>query len=809
MHNLTLRKFLFIFIVSSIGLSNDNSNPIDISQLPFKKVIATRVIDPPKIDGKLDDDVWKDATVHSDFLQFRPNNLGKPTFETEIRILYDDNFIYLSFNNLDSHPEKIRKTLGRRDDWSSSFDQESDYITFGFDSRNDNKNANTFGVNAANVQFDNAVTSDAAGTDFEFSWDAVWLSNVSMNDDGWSTEIRMPFSIFQYSKDDNQTWGFRAHRTIQRFQEWIFWPGVDNGANGFVEHFGVMEGVKNIPQPKNIELIPYVLSGKTITETTDNTQNLGLDIKYSISSDLTASITFNPDFGQIEADPSVLNLSAFETGLQEKRPFFVEGSNFFKAPFGMTYSRRIGQRPRFYSPSDGNLVSRPEATTILGALKLVGYTDSGIKYGFLNAVTDEEYGSIEKEIDGETTRENFLIEPYSNYNTSVVQVPVLNDISAFKLISNNLFRDGETPITTSAIEGGFSFFNNTLRIGTELGTSHHSDKPDGYAYSLFLDYKNPDWWSIQFWQRSSDGNFDVNDMGYQRKNNEKSIGASLQIRRDEPKGVFLRQNFTIKTDFDFSAFSGEEIIVGRDLDFFQHNTFKNYWSLRFSLRLNPSSYDDQDLYRDSRALVVLDEPWQSYQVRISTSSTKRIIFRPSFNFDVKKISGSGYRFRLDITARPTDFLKIDLSQSRRFRPNHMQWVGIEEKLNDNIDIIYANTKQWQIDSKLRVNWSFSPKMTFEAFYQPFKVDMDYLDYNRLMEEKTNRMEKIETDKNLNFKIRYKRGTFVFRWEVFSGSFLYVVYNINENRYFSEKDKEWEESMSNSFFLKFNYYFKPN
>ena len=139
----------------------------------------------------------------------------------------------------------------------------------------------------------------------------------------------------------------------------------------------------------------------------------------------------------------------------------------------------------------------------------------------------------------------------------------------------------------------------------------------------------------------------------------------------------------------------------------------------------------------------------------------------------------------------------------------MQWVGIEEKLNDNIDIIYANTKQWQIDSKLRVNWSFSPKMTFEAFYQPFKVDMDYLDYNRLMEEKTNRMEKIETDKNLNFKIRYKRGTFVFRWEVFSGSFLYVVYNINENRYFSEKDKGWEESMSNSFFLKFNYYFKPN
>ena len=193
----------------------------------------------------------------------------------------------------------------------------------------------------------------------------------------------------------------------------------------------------------------------------------------------------------------------------------------------MTYSRRIGQRPRFYSPSDGDLVSRPEATTILGALKIVGHTQSGIKYGFLNAVTDEEYGTIEKEIDGDIRKNNFLIEPYSNYNTSVVQVPVLNDISSIKLISNNLSRPGETLISTSAIEGGFSLLNNALRIGTDLGTSSTSDKPNGYAYSLYLDYKNPDWWAITFWQRSSDGNFDVSDMGYQRRNNEKSIGLSL------------------------------------------------------------------------------------------------------------------------------------------------------------------------------------------------------------------------------------------------------------------------------------------
>tara|TARA_B100001750_G_scaffold172339_1_gene140590 strand:- start:433 stop:2862 length:2430 start_codon:yes stop_codon:yes gene_type:complete len=809
MANSILRFFSPIIIVSSIGFSNEKTNTIDFSQLALKKVSAMRTIEPPIIDGKLNDEAWAKTTVHSDFLQYRPNNLAEPTFKTEVRILYDDDFIYLSFNNLDPDPEKIRSTLGRRDDWTSSFGSSGDYIIFNIDSRNNDKNGNSFGVNAANVQFDNAVTSDASGTDFETSWNAVWTSNVSINDDGWSTEIKLPFSIFQFSKNENQAWGFRVHRTIHRSQEWIFWPGMDDGLNGFVEHFGVLKGITNIPQPKNIELIPYVLSGKTISETTDNTQNLGLDIKYNISSDVTANFTFNPDFGQIEADPSVLNLSAFETGLKEKRPFFVQGSNFFKAPFGMTYSRRIGQRPRFYSPSDGDLVSRPEATTILGALKIVGHTQSGIKYGFLNAVTDEEYGTIEKEIDGDIRKDNFLIEPYSNYNTSVVQVPVLNDISSIKLISNNLSRPGETLISTSAIEGGFSLLNNALRIGTDLGTSSTSDKPNGYAYSLYLDYKNPDWWSITFWQRSSDGNFDVSDMGYQRRNNEKSIGSMLTIRRDEPKGIFLRQRFSINTGFNFSAFSGEEVTTGRDLDFFSNNTFRNYWQLKLALRLNPTSYDDQDLYRDSRAFVVMDEAWQSYQLSISTDTRKRIIFEPSFNFDDHKISGSGYRFRFKITTRPTDFLKIDLFQSRRFRPNHMQWVGIEEKINDDIDIIYANTKQWQIDSNLRVNWSFSPKMTFEAFYQPFKVDMDYLDYNRLMEEKTNRMEKIETDKNLNFKMRNKRGTFVFRWEVIRGSFLYVVYNINENRYYSEKDKEWNKTMTNSFFLKFNYYFRPN
>ena len=520
MANSILRFFFPIIIVSSIGFSNDNTNTINISHLALKKVSAMRTIEPPIIDGKLNDEVWAKTTVHSDFLQYRPNNLAEPTFKTEVRILYDDDFIYLSFNNLDPDPEKIRSTLGRRDDWTSSFGSSGDYIIFNLDSRNNDKNGNSFGVNAANVQFDNSVTSDASGTDFETSWNAVWSSNVSINDDGWSTEIKLPFSIFQFSKDENQTWGFRVHRTIHRSQEWIYWPGMDDGLNGFVEHFGVLEGITNIPQRKNIELIPYVLSGKTISETTDNTQNLGLDIKYNLSSNITANFTFNPDFGQIEADPSVLNLSAFETGLKEKRPFFVQGSNFFKAPFGMTYSRRIGQRPRFYSPSDGDLVSRPEATTILGALKIVGHTQSGIKYGFLNAVTDEEYGTIEKEIDGDIRKNNFLIEPYSNYNTSVVQVPVLNDISAIKLISNNLSRPGETLISTSAIEGGFSLLNNALRIGTDLGTSSTPDKPNGYAYSLYLDYKNPDWWSITFWQRSSDGNFDVSDMGYQRRNNE-------------------------------------------------------------------------------------------------------------------------------------------------------------------------------------------------------------------------------------------------------------------------------------------------
>ena len=191
------------------------------------------------------------------------------------------------------------------------------------------------------------------------------------------------------------------------------WPGRAKGVRGMVPHFGILKGLQDIPQPKNLELSPYLLQGQTETEDLEKSSNFGLDVRYNINSITNLNMTFNPDFGQVETDPSVLNLSAFETRLDERRPFFVEGANFYKSRLNLFNSRRIGQRPGFYSPESGSIVNRPEATTILGAAKIMGETASGMRFGIIEAITNQEYGTREFEMEGSTKQEQFLLEPYT------------------------------------------------------------------------------------------------------------------------------------------------------------------------------------------------------------------------------------------------------------------------------------------------------------------------------------------------------------------------------------------------------------
>ena len=338
---------------------------IDDSQLRYKVATAERISAPPIIDGILDDNVWNQAAIIDQLVQHEPFNLHAPSVETEIRVLYDDNYLYIAFNNFAPNPENISARIGRRDDWRS-IENNSDWVGIGIDSNNDDKTGYWFTLSAAEVQLDAAMTEGRGMGGFDITWNAVWEGKTSLHEEGWSAEIKIPFNVFQFSKSNIQTWGASFQRFDFDKQEEIHWPGRTLGVNGYVPYFGILEGIEGIPQQKNFEFVPYILSGQTNSDVKENVSNIGLDTRSNISSSSTLNMTFNPDFGQVQADPSVLNLSAFETRLKERRPFFVQGANFFTSYLNLFNSRRIGKRPGRYSPDSGSIVDRPNETTLVG-----------------------------------------------------------------------------------------------------------------------------------------------------------------------------------------------------------------------------------------------------------------------------------------------------------------------------------------------------------------------------------------------------------------------------------------------------------
>ena len=326
--NTTVTIIKTLIVLISILPAQDKADP---ESLISKTTHAVRVDSPPVIDGRLDDSVWEMAIPVTDLIQTEPDNLAKPTELTEVRIVYDNDALYFAFRCHDSEPGKIMKRLARRDEWLEAGNDNSDWIGIGVDPQNDDITSYSFIVNAAGVKMDLFIPDDE---NYDMSWDAVWDAQVSSDDSGWTAEIALPFSLFQFNSQGEQIWGVELNRGIYRKQERHEWPGKPRGVKGIVSRYGILTGLENIPPPRQLEILPYILGGKQLGSVTENTGSLGLDMEYGLATNSAASIAINPDFGQVEADPSVLNLTAFETFYPEKRPFFVEGGSFFTPQFG-------------------------------------------------------------------------------------------------------------------------------------------------------------------------------------------------------------------------------------------------------------------------------------------------------------------------------------------------------------------------------------------------------------------------------------------------------------------------------------------
>ncbi|XWN38462.1 MAG: DUF5916 domain-containing protein [Balneola sp.] len=399
-----------------------------------------------QLDGILDEAIWGTAPVATGFTQRAPRDGSKPSQKTEARILYTDNEVYVGIMAFDNAPDSVIASLFRRDG-----NETSDWVYVSLDSYNDKRTAFTFAVNPRGVQKD-ILYFDDRGEDV--LWDAVWEAEAKMVEGGWSVEMRIPMSQLRFSsKDDVKSWGVNFQRRIARHQEFNFWAPTSQSASGSVSLFGRLNGIRDLEEPRRLEITPYVSSVLERAPGNPNNPyyseneldaNIGGDIKYGVTSDLTLTATINPDFGQVEADPATINLSQFEQFFSERRPFFLEGNEIFR--FGGTktfnnfgnpntfYSRRIGRAPQgnlsqansfsgnsLYDPAqtDATFTNTPNQTKILGAAKLSGKTKSGLSVGTLYARTLEERSDYTANQDnGNSVEGSFIAQPSNNYLVS-------------------------------------------------------------------------------------------------------------------------------------------------------------------------------------------------------------------------------------------------------------------------------------------------------------------------------------------------------------------------------------------------------
>ena len=762
---------------------------------------------PIVLDGDLSDPAWAQATPISSFLQRDPLDGAPATLRTEARVVFDATAIYVGVRAFDPDPSRIIGFLTRRDGESSS-----DWVHVLIDSYHDRRTAYEFGVNPVGVKQDSYWFNDSSQDD---SWDAVWDVVSKRDGEGWCAEFRIPFSQLRFSGDRSGRLGFAVKRNVARLNETATWPLLSKNASGYVSSFGDLTGVSIGTSSKRLELVPYVVGeiGTTPTEIGNSLQNnpdhdvaVGVDLKYAVTPALNLTATVNPDFGQVEADPAVVNLSAFETFFSEKRPFFIEGSGTYQFECrncSLFYSRRIGRVPRgTVTLTDGEYSVQPVQSTILGAAKLTGRV-RGFSIGVLGAVTDEEYAEIAF-ADG---RGRQVVEPGTLYSVSRVRRE-FSDQSSLGFIfttTNRSLAESVSFLPESALTGGIDY---DWRLGQRWGlkgywagsdVSGSTEAIEQLQRSTVHSYQRPDadhveldpladtlrghsgmmsFGKIAGERTRMDVNvgykspgFDVNDLGFQARADEIPQNSWLQVRWQTP-GKYTRNinlNFNQWSAFNFD---GDRLELGGNIN--AHWDFQNFWETGFGVNVNARTFDDR-LTRGGPGGY--DEPGRSSWQYLN-SDNRRVV---SFKWNSAFGGGGGGRFfelQPAIMIRPISSFSTEVGFNYYNNIDDTQWVA-EVLQPDRTHYVFGRLEQETHSLTLRVNYTMTPNLSLQLYGQPFVSSGDYVSYKELVDGRAERYEdryaRYAYDGNADFNVLSFRTTNVLRWEYRPGSALFVVW----------------------------------
>jgi hypothetical protein len=755
---------------------------------------AVRRSGPIVIDGRIDEDAWKSAEVISDFRQFQPMEGARASQRTEVRILYDDQAIYIGARLHDSLGALgVRAPLARRDQLldgngsNGSFNSlTTDKLAVVFDTYHNRIDQAWFEINPAGARGDQF--------DGDPSWDPIWEGATHIDSLGWTAEMRIPYSQLRFSRDSVQTWGLQVWRYADRLNErdmWSFWRRNESGGPAF---YGTLNGIETGPQQRHLELLPYVVSREqfkyaSVTDpyhrTASSRINAGGDLKYLLTSNLTLDATVNPDFGQVEVDPATINLSAYETYYEEKRPFFIAGSSAFDFG-GMNcmfcsntsgleafYSRRIGRPPQLngYVNNVAQYDDTPDNTSILGAAKITGPTAGGYTIGLLDAVTNRENAVFRRGGSGlERTQE---VEPYANYFVGRVRKDLNAGNSSVGLVLTSAARQLNDSVLTNRLRShaeatGFDFnhyFGNhvyswmgtamlsdvagstTAIAGTEQSSAHYFQRPDravandglfdtkfnpsatslrGYGFYTRLAKQNGDWlWeTAQNWRSPG---FETNDLSFLDRADYKWMNANVGRQWSTPT-TWYRNAIILGGGQQQFNYDGDRTDLQSQA--FTAIELPSYWNVRGFVINHPTVLDD----RITRGGPVVKRTGYNYlSGEISTDARQKVVY------DIN-VSGSrgidasihSLRIRPGVAMKPATNVFVSLSPSFNADEDVAQYV---EAVPDPTATafygkryVFGYVRSRTVSLDTRVNWTFTPDLTLQLYAQPFIASGAYLNF---------------------------------------------------------------------------------
>jgi hypothetical protein len=771
-----------------------------------KTLEAKSISETISIDGKITENIWNSAPVATDFIMFEPDN-GKPISaekKTDVRVLYNNDAIYIAAILYDNEPDKILKEMTQRDNFGTA----DDFGIFinGF---NDGQQDFRFFVTAAGVQLDCLATE---GNE-DYSWDAIWDSEVSVTEYGWVVEMKIPYAALRFSNEQKQTWGINFFREIKRDRQKYTWNHLDLKIGALMPQIGQLEGIENIKPPTRLFFIPYSSYYIENNENgTDNTFKAGMDIKYGINDSFTLDAILVPDFGQTVYDNVVLNLGPFEQQFNENRPFFTEGTDLFNKG-GLLYSRRIGGLPSTYAyaQTDDETAYNPSSINIINAIKVSGRTSGGLGIGVLNAVTEKTYATVENSAAGESRK--ILVEPLANYNV-VVFDQRFNQNSSVSFVNTNVTRNGEfRDANVSALVYDLNTKNNKFSLLGDFKYSHINE---------YQDYENLNGinTSIQLgkrggvWRYNAGGSYvskdyDSNDLGIIYVTNYHSIYANLGYRILNPNSHF--NTFKINTNYDteFQNTTGRLQKAQISIDFSSTSKKNDYYGA--AIYINP--FETADFYEPR-----IDERFVIFPRYIYSNIYFSSNYNRKFAIDVvPELNATEQKDRIayGITIAPRYRISNQFLATYSFfiyQQNHDRgWVGFTDD-----DIIFGQRDRRTITNTLGAKYALNPKMTINLSARHY---WSYADYNQYLTLETNG--KLSTNTNFteyedsnfstwNFDLSYS-------WWFAPGSQISVLYRNNATDYRNDIDNRigrnfknlFENNLNNIFSISIRYFIDYN